>query len=101
MRSQSTTVSPEALHPIISGNASRAIRQRRTRRRQMRTGNPHRGAPTEKSTTMTAAIMNRLLGAAAFALTVVGGNISADASVRLPAEQISGMPSLAPLLKEI
>jgi len=47
---------------------------------------------------MTIAIMNRLLGAAAFALAVVGGNISADASVRL---QMSGMPSLAPLLKEI
>jgi S1-C subfamily serine protease len=50
---------------------------------------------------MTITIMNRLLGAIALGLAVADGNIAADASVRLPAEQMSGMPSLAPLLKQI
>jgi len=45
--------------------------------------------------------MNRVLGAVALGLAVAGGNIAADASVRLPAEQMSGMPSLAPLLSQI
>src|SRR5258708_2367739 len=51
--------------------------------------------------TMTTQIMNRLLGAVALGLAIAGGNIAADASVRLPAEQLSGMPSLAPLLNQI
>jgi S1-C subfamily serine protease len=50
---------------------------------------------------MTTRIMNRLLGAVALGLAIAGGNIAADASVRLPAEQMSGMPSLAPLLSQI
>ncbi len=40
-----------------------------------------------------------LLGAVALGLWVIDGTIAADASVRLPAE--SGMPSLAPLLREV
>jgi S1-C subfamily serine protease len=44
---------------------------------------------------------NRRLGAVVLGLAVVGGNIAANASVRLPAEQISGMPSLAPILKQV
>ena len=48
---------------------------------------------------MTIRIMNTLLGAVALGLAIAGGSIAADASVRLPAEQISGMPSLAALLK--
>jgi S1-C subfamily serine protease len=51
--------------------------------------------------TMTARIMNRLLGAVALGLAIAGGNIAADAGVRLPAEQIGGMPSLALLLRQI
>jgi serine protease DegQ len=51
--------------------------------------------------TMTIRIMNTLLGAVALGLAIAGGSIAADASVRLPAEQISGMPSLAALLKQI
>ncbi len=50
---------------------------------------------------MTITIRNGLLRALALGVAVVGGNIAADASVRLPAEQMSEMPSLAPLLKEI
>ena len=50
---------------------------------------------------MTTRIMNRLLGAVALGLAIAGGHIAADASVRLPAEQMSGMPSLAPLLSQI
>src|SRR5258708_14050472 len=50
--------------------------------------------------TMTITAMNRLLGAVAVGLVVAGGNIAADASVRLPAEHMSGMPSLAPLLRQ-
>src|SRR6266849_885884 len=50
---------------------------------------------------MTIKTMNRVLGAVALGLAVAGGNIAADASVRLPAEQMSGMPSLAPLLSQI
>jgi S1-C subfamily serine protease len=50
---------------------------------------------------MTPTIMNRLLGAVVLALAVAGANIAADASVRPPAEQMSGMPSLAPLLNQI
>jgi serine protease DegQ len=45
--------------------------------------------------------MNRLLGAVALGIALAGGNIAADASVRLPAEQIIGMPSLAPLLRHV
>jgi len=45
--------------------------------------------------------MNRLLGAAALGLAIASGNIAADASVRLPAEQMTGMPSLAPILSQI
>src|SRR5258708_40006746 len=51
--------------------------------------------------TMTITAMNRLLGAVAVGLVVAGGNIAADASVRLPAEHMSGMPSLAPLLRQV
>jgi serine protease Do/serine protease DegQ len=51
--------------------------------------------------TMTTQIMNRLLGAVALGLAIAGGSIAADASIRLPAEQISGMPSLAPLLNQV
>src|SRR5882762_7499341 len=51
--------------------------------------------------TMTTRIMNRLLGAVALGLAMAGGNIAADASVRLPAEQMTGIPSLAPLLSQI
>ncbi len=50
---------------------------------------------------MTITAMNRLLGAVAVGLVVAGGNIAADASVRLPAEHMSGMPSLAPLLRQV
>ena len=50
---------------------------------------------------MATRIMNRLLGGVALGLAIAGGNIAADASVRLPAEQLSGMPSLAPLLNQI
>jgi len=50
---------------------------------------------------MTNTIMNGLLRAVVLGLAVATGNIAAKASVRLPAEQMSGMPSLAPLLKEI
>jgi serine protease DegQ len=50
---------------------------------------------------MTIRTMNKLLGAVALGLMVAGGNIAADASVRLPAEQMSGMPSLAPLLRQV
>jgi hypothetical protein len=45
--------------------------------------------------------MNKLLGTVALGIAVAGGNIAADASVRLPAEQINGMPSLAPLLMHV
>jgi serine protease DegQ len=51
--------------------------------------------------TMTTRIMNRLLGAVALGLAIAGGNIAADASIRLPAEQMSGMLSLAPLLNQV
>src|SRR6267378_1559198 len=50
---------------------------------------------------MTITIMNRLLRAVALGLAVAGGNIAAEASVRLPGEQMNGMPSLAPMLKQI
>ncbi len=50
---------------------------------------------------MTITIMNGLLGAVVLGLAVAGGNIAADASIRPPAEQMSGMPSLAPLLNQI
>jgi len=50
---------------------------------------------------MTTAIANRLLGAVALGLAVSGGNFAANAGVRLPAEQTTGLPSLAPLLKQI
>ena len=49
----------------------------------------------------TRIIMNRLLGAVALGLAMAGGNIAADASVWLPAEPMTGMPSLAPLLSQI
>jgi serine protease Do/serine protease DegQ len=45
--------------------------------------------------------MNRPLGAVVLGLAIAGGNIAADASIRLPAEQTSGVPSLAPLLSQI
>jgi len=51
--------------------------------------------------TMTTRITNRLLGAVALGLAIAGGNVPADASVRLPAEQMIGMPSLAALLNQI
>ncbi len=50
---------------------------------------------------MTTTMGHGLLRALALGAAVVGGNIAADASIRLPAEQMSEMPSLAPLLKEI
>jgi serine protease Do/serine protease DegQ len=50
---------------------------------------------------MTITIVNRLFAAVAVGVVVCGGNIAADAGVRLPAEQMNGMPSLAPLLKQI
>jgi S1-C subfamily serine protease len=50
---------------------------------------------------MTITIRNGLLRALALGLAVVEGSIAAHASVRLPAEHMSEMPSLAPLLKEI
>src|SRR5262245_9581950 len=51
--------------------------------------------------TMTPRIMNRQLGTAVLGLVIAGGNIAADAGVRLPAEQMSGMPSIAPILSQI
>jgi S1-C subfamily serine protease len=51
--------------------------------------------------TMTITAMNKLLGAAAVGLVIAAGNIAADASVRLPAEHMSGMPSLAPVLRQV
>jgi serine protease Do/serine protease DegQ len=51
--------------------------------------------------TMTLRIMNRLLGAVALGLAISGGSIAANGSVRLPAEQMTGIPSLAPLLSQI
>jgi S1-C subfamily serine protease len=51
--------------------------------------------------TMTIMKRNGLLRALALSLAVVDGSIAAHASVRLPAENMSEMPSLAPLLKEI
>ncbi len=50
---------------------------------------------------MTITIMNRLIGAVVLGLAVAGVNIAADASVRPLAEQMSGTPSLAPLLNQI
>jgi serine protease Do/serine protease DegQ len=50
---------------------------------------------------MAITAMNRLLGAVAVGLVVAGGNIAADASVRLPGEHMSGVPSLAPLLRQV
>jgi serine protease DegQ len=50
---------------------------------------------------MPTRIMNRLLGAVALGLAMAGGSIAADASVRLPAEPMTGTPSLAPLLSQI
>ena len=50
---------------------------------------------------MATRIMNRLLGAVALGLAIAVGNIAADAGVRLPAEQMSNVPSLAPLLNQI
>jgi S1-C subfamily serine protease len=50
---------------------------------------------------MATQIMNRLLGAVALGLAMAASNIAADASIRLPAEEMSGMPSLAPLLNQI
>ncbi len=43
----------------------------------------------KRTITMATRIMNRLLGAVALGLAIAGGNIAADASVRLPAEQLS------------
>jgi S1-C subfamily serine protease len=50
---------------------------------------------------MSIRTMNRLLGAVALSLAVAGGSIAGDASVRLPAQQMSGIPSLAPLLSQV
>jgi len=50
---------------------------------------------------MATRIINWLLGAVALGLAIAGGNIVADASAWLPAEQISGMPGLAPLLNQV
>jgi serine protease DegQ len=50
---------------------------------------------------MTIRTMNRLLSAVALGLAVAGGNVVAAASVRLPAEQMNGTPSLAPILKQV
>src|SRR6266849_1421727 len=50
---------------------------------------------------MTTTNMNILVCAIAFGLALAGGNVEAKASARLPVEQMSGMPSLAPLLKQI
>ncbi len=50
---------------------------------------------------MTITIRNGLLRALVLSLAVVEGSIAAHASVRLLAEHMSEMPSLAPLLKEI
>jgi S1-C subfamily serine protease len=58
-------------------------------------------APGKRIIAVTTRIMNMLLGAVALGLAIAGGNIAADATVRLPAEQISGMPSLAPLLNQV
>jgi S1-C subfamily serine protease len=45
--------------------------------------------------------MNRLLSAVALSLAIAGGGTAADASIRLPAVEMSSMPSLAPLLGQI
>ena len=50
---------------------------------------------------MATRIMNRLLGAVALGLAMAASNIAADASIRLPAEEMTGIPSLAPLLSQI
>src|SRR5882672_3977130 len=55
----------------------------------------------QKDIIMTITIMNRLIGAVVLGFAAAGGNIAADASVRPLAEQMSGMPSLAPLLNQI
>jgi len=50
---------------------------------------------------MTITIMNGVVRAMALSLAVAASNIPADASVRLPTEQMSEMPSLAPVLRRI
>jgi len=50
---------------------------------------------------MTISILNGVVCAMTLSLAVAGGNIPADASVRLPTEQMSEMPSLAPVLRRI
>jgi S1-C subfamily serine protease len=65
----------------------------------------HQECPTEasakKDMTMKIMTMNSLLGAVALGLAITGIDAAADASIRLPAEQTSGVSSLAPLLKRI
>jgi Caspase domain len=48
--------------------------------------------------TMTIRTTNRFLFAVALGLAVAGRNLSADASVQLPADQMGGMPSLAAVM---
>src|SRR5499427_9853655 len=50
---------------------------------------------------MTITNMNGVVCAMALSLAVAAGNVPADASVRLPTEEMSGMPSLAPVLRRI
>src|SRR5215475_641603 len=50
---------------------------------------------------MTITIMNGVVRAMALSLAVAASNIPADASVRLPTEQMSEMPSLAPVLRRM
>jgi len=50
---------------------------------------------------MKITVTSELLRALVLSLAVIGDNIAADASFRLPAGQIGEMPSLAPLLREV
>jgi len=45
--------------------------------------------------------MNGFLGTVALSLAIACSNSAADATIRVPAEQISGLPSLAPLLNRV
>jgi S1-C subfamily serine protease len=51
--------------------------------------------------TMKIAMINSLLGAMALGLAVTSVNALAQASIRLPVEQLGAVPSLAPLLQRI
>src|SRR5215470_11240767 len=59
---------------------------------------PRRG---QRTMTMATRITNRLLGAVALGLAIAASNIAANASIQLPTEQMSNVPSLAPLLNQI